>query len=230
MKNLIKIEEINNELVTSSRTIAQVFGKEHKEVMRDIKDKSTYLIVLSHGGEIAQSKFENSRGQLHNEYLLNEQQTSFVIMSYTGSKAQKFKVAYIKEFERMKQHIQVNKPITLKESLLAQIELIEQNEKLEFRNTELTNVLGAYQKYGKSVLVREFVKIIYQEENITIGEREMWKIIDCHYVDKKRYPYAQYKKYFEITSVVKNGSVRRTLKISPKGILYFTNKILKMGE
>lgn len=101
-------------------------------------------------------------------------------------------------------------------------------ERLQNRNNQLSENLLAYEKYGSAILVREFVKIIYDNEKLIIGEREMWKILKSKYLMKNMLPFAKYKKYFEVETRVINYKVRNTTKISPKGVLYFTNKLLKM--
>lgn len=224
----------NGVLVTDSLMVASVFNKRHDNVTKDIKNQ---INKLNEAGEMNFNalnfelvEYIDKKGEKRPKYNLTEDGFTLLAMSYNTIEAMKFKVMFINEFKKMKEHIQTleSKPKTRLELAKENVMLIEEIEAMETRNKQLTNVLGAYQKHGKAITVRDFTKIVYQEENIIIKEREMWKLLDGKYVDSKRLPYAQYKKYFEVYQCVKNGAVRTTTKLSPKGILYFTNKLLEM--
>lgn len=215
---IIKLENKNGELTATSLEIARVTGKQHKDVLRDIRD------------ELGERRFEptsylDKQGKERPMYVLDEYEVLQVMSRYS----KEVRTMVINEFKRMKEYIkeQESQPKSTAQFL---IEATKHIEALQERNVQLTDNLKAYEKYGTSVLVREFTKIVYSEEGITIKEKDMWQLLDGTYLDKKRLPYANYKKYFEVRSVVKNGKIRNTTKISPKGVLYFTNKLLKMRE
>lgn len=151
-----------------------------------------------------------------------------ICMTSKSKKAHEIRNYFI-ECEKVAKNI-VEKPQQKKE--LGTLEILQlataEIERLQNRNNQLSENLLAYEKYGTAILVREFVKIIYDNEKLIIGEREMWKILKSEYLMKNMLPFAKYKKYFEVESRVINNKVRNTTKISPKGVLYFTNKLLKM--
>lgn len=215
---IIKLENKNGELTATSLEVARVTGKQHAHVLRDIRDEFD-------NPNLDSENYTNSRGKTYEMYILDEYQTIQLMSRYS----KEVRTMVINEFKRMKEYIkeQESQPKTTVQFL---IEATQHIEALQERNVQLTDNLKAYEKYGTSVLVREFVKTIYSEEGITIKEKDMWQLLDGTYLDKKRLPYANYKKYFEVRSVVKNGKIRNTTKISPKGVLYFTNKLLKMRE
>ena len=91
-------------LVTTSRNVAEVFGKEHKNVLADIRN-----IIASNSDEefgrlnFQQSTYRNEQNKEQPEYLLTRDGTMLLIMGYTGEKALALKTAYIKRFNEMEQ-------------------------------------------------------------------------------------------------------------------------------
>lgn len=95
------------EAVTTSMNVAEVFGKQHKHVLRDIKE-------LDCSDEFRKSNF----GQLFNirdlpnggskkepYYTMTRDGFTFLVMGYRGKKAAAFKEAYIKAFNRMEKEL-----------------------------------------------------------------------------------------------------------------------------
>jgi len=96
------IFEKGNYAWVSSRNIAKLFDKEHKDVLSSIREQ----ILPYVSEEFAQrnfplSKYKDKSGKSNPEYLLNRDSTSMVIMGFTGKKAMQFKEAYIKAFNAM---------------------------------------------------------------------------------------------------------------------------------
>ena len=89
-------------LVTTSRNIAAVFEKEHKNVLRDI----AAIIENNPDKDFGRLNFElssyrNEQNKEQPEYLLTRDGTMLLIMGYTGEKALALKTAYIKRFNEM---------------------------------------------------------------------------------------------------------------------------------
>lgn len=91
----------NGVAMTTSLKIAEVFGKEHKDVLRKIKEKSSLFTERN----FTLSEYEDSTGRKLPTYLLDRDFTTFLIMGFTGSKADKFKLDYIAAFNAMEQAI-----------------------------------------------------------------------------------------------------------------------------
>jgi Rha family phage regulatory protein len=108
MTKLVFIE--NNRPVTDSLTVAEVFGKEHKNVLRDIEmlDCSEEFSRLN----FEQSTYINERGREYPKVNMTQDGFTFLVMGYTGKEAARFKEMYIGEFNRMRDHIiaSVNQP------------------------------------------------------------------------------------------------------------------------
>lgn len=89
-------------LVTTSRNVAAVFGKEHYNVVRDIRN----ILESNPDPDFNALNFEaveytDNKGEKRPEYLLTRDGTMLLIMGYTGEKALALKTAYIKRFNEM---------------------------------------------------------------------------------------------------------------------------------
>ncbi|WP_235562244.1 Rha family transcriptional regulator [Bacillus sp. Leaf49] len=123
-----------NEVVTDSVTIAEMFDKEHKNVLRDIATQMEYA-----GEEFSQLNFEPSthevRGKQYPKYDLTEEAFTLIAFSYNTKEAVQTKIRFIQEFKRMKEYIQSQerpKAMSDKESLLASMKLtIQLNEDVD---------------------------------------------------------------------------------------------------
>ncbi|MNC21292.1 Phage regulatory protein Rha [compost metagenome] len=124
MSQLVFIE--NGKTVTDSLTVAEVFGKDHKHVLRDIK-------TLECSEEFNKSNFglidyKDSRNRNQQKYIISQDGFSFLVMGYTGKEAARFKEMYINEFNRMKTQIKSSDPLKAlmqaTHNLLASQELI----------------------------------------------------------------------------------------------------------
>lgn len=94
----------NGQLVTTSLKVAEVFGKEHSKVVRDIESIScSDSFRVANFGE---ATFENSKtGQFHKYYTMTKDGFVFLVMGYRGAKAAQFKEAYIEAFNKMEKAI-----------------------------------------------------------------------------------------------------------------------------
>ena len=141
MKMIInaKIENKEGNLVVSSRVIAEQLGKEHKHVLESLDkitgvESSTDLSKL-----IISSTYVHSQNkQTYKEYLLTEK--GFTLYMFNVQGYNEFKMAYINEFERMKNELnnKVKLPTTYKEALQELLLKVEENEKLTAKNETLT--------------------------------------------------------------------------------------------
>ncbi|OOR27517.1 Rha family transcriptional regulator [Bacillus wiedmannii] len=110
-ENNVLVFENDGQVVTDSLTIAEMFEKEHKHVVRDIE---VQLEKLKEAGE--QTWGESNFGQTHyqhpqnkqwyKKYLLTEDAFAIVVMAYVTSEAMKMKIEFLREFKRMKEYVQ----------------------------------------------------------------------------------------------------------------------------
>lgn len=97
MANLV-IQSQSGKDVTTSLIVAEVFGKEHSKVVRDIENLScSESFNTANFGVIA---YIDSRGREQKAYEMTKDGFSFLVMGYTGAKAGQFKEAFINEFNK----------------------------------------------------------------------------------------------------------------------------------
>ena len=98
MENLV-IQSPQGRDVTTSLIVAEVFGKEHRKVCRDIES-------LSCSNEFRVANFVQTpythpqNGQEYHYYEMTKDGFSFLVMGYTGKKAGEFKEMFINEFNK----------------------------------------------------------------------------------------------------------------------------------
>ena len=116
MGQLVFIDK--GQVVTDSLTIAEMFGKRHDHVLRDIKNQ----IELA-GEEFSFPNFGEStyevRGKKYPKFNLTEEAFALVVFSYNTKEAVQTKIKFIQEFKRMREYIekQQQKTLTAREQL-----------------------------------------------------------------------------------------------------------------
>lgn len=102
----------SNQPLTNSKLVAEVFGKEHRNVVRDIKN-------LIEGGVLKNEQtpmFEETtyineqNKQSYPMFIMNQDGFTLLAMGFNGKKAMEFKLKYIEAFNAMKRQIEQTKP------------------------------------------------------------------------------------------------------------------------
>ncbi|QVV90857.1 Rha family transcriptional regulator [Weissella tructae] len=159
MQEIVQIE--NNEVMTTSRQIAEVFGKEHKNVVRDIRAKIEKINELEDGSNLSsptfiETSYINSQNKEHTMYKLNKDAVVLVVMNYQTKEALKFQLKYIDQFnlmeEQMKQQAQ----------LFFDPQTLEQQIKLE--ELAISRMRAETAKSGEA---RRWIKMSDDKERIT---------------------------------------------------------------
>lgn len=148
---LVETKKLNKKemIVVSSRDVADTFEKEHKEVIRSIegqkdadgKTKHLGLIEqIEQGGELPFEKYfipseYKSNGRSYREYLMTRDGFTLLVMGFSGEKAMKFKLAYIKQFNQMEELlkgkvVEREKGIAIRQALTKAIEISGENERM----------------------------------------------------------------------------------------------------
>lgn len=98
---LVEITGSKNEeqVVTSSRTVAEKFEKRHADVLRAIANLECSPEFTQRN--FALSSYKDESGKENKEYLITKDGFSMLAMGFTGEKAFKFKEAYINAFNAM---------------------------------------------------------------------------------------------------------------------------------
>ncbi len=134
MNQLVFIE--NGQAVTDSLTVAEVFGKQHKDVMRDIRN-------LESSEEFNQRNFApidyiDDRNRTYKKYLIKRDGLAFLVFGYTGSKAAEYKEKYIQAFNSMEEELKKPKALSEREQLIASMKLsLETAEEISHIKSDL---------------------------------------------------------------------------------------------
>lgn len=92
-----------NTVWVSSRDVADRFEKNHKDVMRSVKNLDCTPIFNQRN--FAPVEYIDNKGEKRPQYLMTRDGFTFLAMGFTGKKAAAFKEAYINEFNRMEEEL-----------------------------------------------------------------------------------------------------------------------------
>lgn len=106
----IFVQDKEHRVVVSSRDVARVFEKQHKDVLRAIRELNCSESFTERN--FAPSEYEDSTGRVLPEYLITRDGFVILAMGFTGEKAMQFKEAYIAAFNAMEK-------VLLEEEILA---------------------------------------------------------------------------------------------------------------
>lgn len=103
----------DSNVVISSKIVAQILEKKHKNVLRDIRE-------LGCSEEFGQANFEPVHKTINGvqigtdvqEYLMTRDGFTLLTFGYTGERAARFKVAYINAFNTMEQELKKRRTIS----------------------------------------------------------------------------------------------------------------------
>jgi Rha family phage regulatory protein len=145
----------NNKAVTDSLTVAEVFRKDHRNVLRDIEVQLQKLIEAGEK-EWGMLNFEHTQyqhqqnKQWYPKYDLTEDAFAIVAMSYVTPEAMKMKVRFIEEFKKMREQLiksqmpsyMIDDPIRRAEAWIQ-----EQKEKqmLQLQNAQKDQIINELQ-------------------------------------------------------------------------------------
>ena len=132
---LVEINKINREDVTvvTSLDIAETFGKDHKNVLKDIRE----LECSEEFGRLnfEQTSYTDSFNRRQPMYYITRDGFTLLVMGYTGEKAMRFKEAYIKQFNAMERALigkikEREKGIAVRQALKKALQQSNENERM----------------------------------------------------------------------------------------------------
>lgn len=242
--------------VTDSLKVAQVFGKEHKNIIRTIRNILTPSILrseekspaqkLAHVKWFAESTYLDAQGKQRPMFLMTRDGFSLLAMGLTGAKAMQFKVGFIEQFNAMEKEVKEVRasspavPQTFAEALrLAanQAEQIEAQQKQLEAQAPKVLFAQSVETSSSSILIGELAKLMKQN-GVDIGEKRLFNWLReneylCSFGSRYNQPSqkAMDMELFEMkkTTITKpNGDVMvaTTTKVTGKGQVYFINKFL----
>lgn len=170
--------------VVDIRQVAEMLGKEHKNLLRDI---AGYIETMTKSDEISQLKIEPSeffiestfenRGKQYPCYLLTKKGCDMVANKMTGEKGVLFTAAYVTAFEAMRKELGTNAapviPDDLTKAKLKEVELARYNALLalsEKYTGEYHDVLVAH---ATKELTGQFLLPLPEAGKLTLSANEV---------------------------------------------------------
>lgn len=212
----------DSKVVVSSRKVAENYGKEHKNVLRDIRGIIETVPATELNFE--PSEYTDLTGRRLPEYIMDRQGFSMLVMGFTGDKARKFTYQYTQAFEKMAaQLVTPQIPRTFPEALRLAANLAEENEKLRPKAEQHDKFLAADNAQPMNVVAK----------SLGTGRDRLFKFLrNQKILMANNTPYQPYieRGYFKVIQkpITMGGQVvdkPQTL-VYPKGVDYIA-KLLK---
>ena len=169
MNELVKIND-NNQVTTDSLTVADRFGKRHRDVLRSIK-----LLKCSkdfNARNFAPVEYKDQKGEKRTYYDMTQDGWMFLVMGFTGEKAAEWKEKFIVAFRAMEAELRKrqDKPVIVS----------EHTRSLPSGKKEI--VLSEKAKAEIGGIVKSCVAFAVREELAAIlsgsGKTEYWEVSD----------------------------------------------------
>ena len=184
----IDVHQNNGVLVTTSRNVATVFGKEHYNVLKDIERTISQLpggqtSDLTSGLFISSVYKTEPNGRDYPEYLITKDGLTLLVMGYTGEKAMMFKLAYIKRFNEMEaivkgiaESARDNKKLDLNARLEVTSKILR-DAGLEKNHLAIAMDRAVYRETGFSALAWTGVELQTKQNEVVYTPTELGKMM-----------------------------------------------------
>lgn len=222
----------DRQAVTTSLRIAEVFGKQHKDVLEAIGN----LAAENSAAKFFTAGTYENRGKQYPMYYMNRDGFTLLAVGFTGKRALQFKISYINAFNSMETQIKTGYviPGSYAEALKLAAKQAEQIEDMKPKALFADAVATSH----TSILIGDLAKLIRQN-GVNIGQNRLFAWLREHgYLigsgDRRNMPTQRSMDLglFDIkerTFQNPDGSVRitKTTKVTGKGQQYFITKFLQ---
>ena len=231
MNNNLMVIESSNVLTMSSLEIAELTGKDHRNVMRDIKAMFEQL-GDSEGLIRSEDTYTHPQnGQKYKCYNLPKRETLILVSGYSVAMRARI-IDRWQELEQ-KESAQFKMPKTLSEALLLagqQAALAEERQRLIEQQKPKVEFAETVERSDGTLSIGEFAKLLPKEWKI--GRNKLFKWLrDNKYLMKDNVPYQRYvnEGLFEVIETVSEYDSQDYINlltlITGKGQLYVTGKL-----
>ena len=231
MNNNLMVIESSDVLTMSSLEIAELTGKEHRNVMRDIK---VMFEQLGDEGGLLSSEHTYTHpqnGQKYKCYNLPKRETLILVSGYNVAMRARI-IDRWQELEQ-KESAQFKMPKTLSEALLLagqQAALAEERQRLLEQQKPKVEFAEAVERSDGTLSIGEFAKLLPKEWKV--GRNKLFKWLrDNKYLMKDNVPYQRYvnEGLFEVIETVREYDSQDYINlltlITGKGQLHVTGKL-----
>ncbi|MEC1876458.1 MULTISPECIES: Rha family transcriptional regulator [Bacillus] len=163
MNNTLNLIEQNGQHFVDSRDVAEMVGKRHAHLVRDIEN---YLSVLDQNPKLVsdnffvESTYQAGTGKPYKHYLLTKQGCEMVANKMTGEKGILFTAAYVDQFNQMERHLQGDYS-QLSPQLQHMIRLEQKQNEQDKRLGKLEDNLSI-DSFQQNVIQKQIKKRVYE--------------------------------------------------------------------
>lgn len=236
MNELVVMKD--QQAVTSSLQVAETFNKNHRDVMKRVRDLTAQNIAVEK--MFVQSTYMNKQGHQQPMYYMNRDGFTLLVVGFTGKKAMEFKLKYIEAFNQMEKQIRNYGGYKIPENMSEALQLAaNQAKEMEVMRPKAL-FSDAITASKTSILVGELAKILKQN-GIEIGQNRLfgWLRENGYLISRRGNDYnmptqrSMNAGWFEIkesshTDGNGNNIISKTPKVTGKGQKFFINKFLKV--
>lgn len=247
---MFKSEESVSDIQTiSSREVAEMMEKQHKEIMWMIEGNERRGIVgikptIDQSAELHFANYfiestYNDRGRQLKCYECTKMGCEILANKLTGKKGILFTAKYVSKFNEMEKYIKEQEPkmpTTYKEALQHLLLQVEENERLQLENKEHQKTIGEMSPKAKYFddLVDKDLLLNFRDtaKELEIKQKDFIEfLINNKYIFRdnggnlKPYSTSISKGFFKIREFVVNNHAGTQTLITPKGREYFNKKI-----
>lgn len=160
----------NNQALTNSLLVAEKFGKQHKDVMKAIKELLTS--AQNCANLFIESEYPDSYGRMQPMYVMNRDGFSLLVMGFTGEKALQFKLDFIGAFNEMEDKLRKTQPkqLTTAEMFL---QIAQVNVQQEKKIAELENKVTQIEERTKTNLEYSTVVAYCTRNDIAVDIKKL---------------------------------------------------------
>ena len=182
---LVEIKTVKKEEVTvvTSLDVAETFGKEHKNVLADIRNIQNDISSAEFSALFYEETYAASNGKKNPMYYMNRDGFTLLVMGYTGEKAMQFKLAYIKQFNAMEKALigkikEREKGIAVRQALTKAIQQSGENDRMHGHAYSTYTDLVYKAVFGKSAKQLRDEYGIGKQDNLRdfLSEEELAKV------------------------------------------------------
>lgn len=171
--NVLTLVNFNGIEAVDSRQVAEATGKQHNDLMKDIRRYSEFLTEgkISLSDFFIESTYQDSTGRTLPCYLITRKGCEMIANKMTGKKGTVFTAMYINAFHAMEQHIMQTETVsTDKDKKLA---VQEMNAKTRMANMylKLAKVDTVSENY-KNILVAKSAELLAGEQILPLPKSE----------------------------------------------------------
>lgn len=241
LTKMITNEEGKNIPVIDSREVAEMLGKSHSAVLKDIQgsnDGKTVGIIptlLKSNFDLSkyfiESSYKDQSGKSNKCYLCTKMGCEMLGNKQQGEKGILFTAKYVERFNEMERKLkEISKPDSYMiddpiERAKKWIEEREQYNKVVKELEDKNSFIGKISASENSLLVREVAKLA-SKGNVVIGEKALWNKL-------REWGYISQKSTEPMQSAINAGwfeVVERVVEHSGKTLVYKTTKVTGRGQ